>query len=180
MEKKVTKKKFVIPTIKEVEDYMLMKKPEWPLLFIEHYAAQFWNHYESCGWRLAGGNAIKNWQACFNSQWQEVKYGSVQILQKFKMQQVPEKKVFIQSKNGVFTVEHMNGVLADFMKNYDKIPDETLALYYDWMKAKSYIKLSQEELTGFIAKYHDDKQGGRAACVRASLNKMITYQIRFK
>lgn len=175
----VLKKRMIKPTIKEVEDYILVKKPDWPLLFIEYYAAKFWNHYEASGWKLSGGNLVKNWQACFNSNWQEVKYDSVQLLQKYTAQQVTAKKIVIEKRNGEFTPEYMNEVLVDYKKNYSTISSETLSAYYFWMKARGFIKITPDEVVKIKELYSDKRIEGMAACVRISFDKMINYCITF-
>lgn len=179
MDNETKKKKFVVPTIKEVEDYILEKKSEWPMLFIQFYAAKFWNHYEAAGWRLSSGNKIVSWTACFNSQWQEVKYDCVEVLRKFILQQAPEKKVVIEKRNGVFTVDYMNQMLNHYKKHHDIYKPDVLASYFDWMKDKGCLKLTQEEIQ-MIKDTCKDKVTARAACVTTSLQKMINYCISFK
>lgn len=182
-EKKPRKKRpaFVVPTIKEVEDYILMKKPDWPLTFIEFYAAKFWNNYQSSGWKLSNGNSVKDWQACFNNNWQELKYNYILVLNEHKAKEAgkPKAPVVIEKRNGEFTIDFMNESLEVFKKHYDKITDETLASYYPWMKQYGYVILTDDEKKSIFEAYKDDKLKGMAACVRCSFTTMINYQKKF-
>lgn len=175
-------KRFVPPTIKEVEDYMLEKKSEWPLKFIEFYAAKFWNYYEASGWKLNGGKSVKNWQACFNSQWQELRFDSVDVLKKMQVQQGVVKKVVVEKRNGNFTVDFMNEVLSEYSRHPTGFSEEQLSSYYQWMKEKGFIKLTNNEMILINETYKKQKKivQGMAACVTMSFQKMINYQIKFR
>jgi hypothetical protein len=74
---------FKIPLQSEVQAYMKQKKG-WPDKFCEYYAEKFWNNYQAQGWKLSNGNPMKDWMACFNNQWQNLKYADdIAVLQKF-------------------------------------------------------------------------------------------------
>src|SRR5213592_134315 len=66
-------KKFTIPLQTEVSKYIREKKG-WPQSFCDHYADKFWNHYQASGWKLSSGNSVKDWKACFNAKWQQLKF----------------------------------------------------------------------------------------------------------
>jgi len=57
-----SKKKFIKPTIGEVNSYISEKKYSID-------AETFWNHYESVGWKV-GRNPMKSWQSCLVT-WQK-------------------------------------------------------------------------------------------------------------
>jgi hypothetical protein len=183
-------KQFKVPPLPEVEQYIAQKKPEWPTAFVEYYAFKFWNHYEASGWRLSSGNPVKNWQACFNANWQNVKFlEDVQMLDKYTKRQEAEKKSQaaeqIQSlkiQAGVpeeITPEYLDSVLTEFKKNYQTFPVETLAALYPWLKKRGLIKLTKEESDSIKQVYGAKPVEGMAACVKATLVKMVNYSITF-
>lgn len=64
---------FKIPLQTEIQVYIKEKKG-WPESFCIYYAERFWNFYASNGWKVSGKTAMKNWQAAFNANWQNLKF----------------------------------------------------------------------------------------------------------
>lgn len=177
-------KKFVAPTIQEIEDYIREKRSsEWPEKFIVYYAENFYNHYTAVGWRARGGLSIKDWKACFNNTWRVVKYEALDFLKQCQRDQ-PTKKVNSNPLNGSLFIELncevMNEVLRDYKKNYAKIAIEKLATYYNWLKERKLIILDKEEASDIKKMYNGNETEGKAACVRISFDKLITHNYKFK
>lgn len=60
---KPSRKKFVKPTLEEVESYCDERDNAVP-------AQQFIDHYESCGWVVGKGKPMKDWKAAIRSVWE--------------------------------------------------------------------------------------------------------------
>lgn len=179
-------KKFIPPELNEVELYVFEKKPEWPKSFAEYYAAKFWNHYEASGWRLSSGNPVKKWQACFNSQWQTLKFKEdfdylAKCVQNEKVVAEDAKKTefIIGERSGDITKDEMNNLLIYFRKNSEKVSIEKLSEYYEWMKANQYLRLTKDDVRIITDTYGNNKTKCRGAAVSMSLNKMLVYGYKF-
>lgn len=65
---------FVIPTEHEVITFIDKVMKDWPRKFCEYYGSKFYNHYAARGWRLSKNILMKDWHACFFSQWREPQF----------------------------------------------------------------------------------------------------------
>ena len=144
--------------------------------FCTYYAEKFWNHYQAQGWKLSNGNAMKDWQAAFNSQWQIPKFKEdIDFFNKCKeeaLKQQPQKKQLTLS-------DYLNDILDDYKKNWESVPQERLVTIYDELKKHSAIKLTDEEKAEAVEYSKGNVEKGKAICVRILFNRMITYHERF-
>lgn len=54
-------KKFVVPTIEEVAEYVKSKHPLATNDRVFEFAEKFWSHYENKNWNYSGNKKMKNW-----------------------------------------------------------------------------------------------------------------------
>jgi hypothetical protein len=64
------KKKFVVPTIGEVAEYVKSKHPLATNDKVLAFAEKFWSHYENKNWSYGRGQKMKDWRLSM-SQWKE-------------------------------------------------------------------------------------------------------------
>lgn len=85
MEKKINYKRFIKPTIEEIQQYLTERK------ITDINAAQFFNFYESSNW-MRGKTKIKNWKACVNT-WNNNQFtgGNNESHKKSRGQRISEK-----------------------------------------------------------------------------------------
>lgn len=168
---------FKIPLQTEVAAYMREKKG-WPDEFCTHYAERFWNHYQASGWKLSSGNLIKDWKACFNSQWQIVKYKEdIELLNRCLSKQ---EKIAVRTMDKTNTAGYLDSILLDYKKNYDSLPDERYIAIYDYLKEKRAIKLTKAEIDDILQIAGNDPVKGKKFCVRTFFDKLINNNISFK
>lgn len=105
--------RFKIPLQSEIAAY-IQNKMNWPLAFCSYYADRFWNHYAASGWKLSNGNQIKSWQACFNSNWQTLKFHEdIKMFQQYS----PAKIVPMHPPKPTTDIERMDALLLKYSKN---------------------------------------------------------------
>ncbi len=158
------KKKFTIPTIEEVKEY-IKKKKGWTDESCKYYAEKFWHHYNARGWRLSANIPMKNWQSAFNSQWQTPKY-------KEDIDNIKKDKVEVKESP-------LNKVLGEYRNNFESVPVERLVKIYDYMKERKVLILTREEKAYVLQAYGSDPVKGKAACVKIVFDKMISYGKKF-
>ena len=164
--------KFKIPLQSEVEAYITQKKG-WPIEFVKYYADRFWNHYQASGWKLSSGNAIKDWKACFNSQWQYPKFkDDIEMLNKF-------------TSKPVQGTAKAAGDLEAFYLSYCQRPHLfTLDMFGQWfsqMKAENLLKeLSEDEKAILKEAYGNNAEKLRCAWVQKSLDYFMLTNYQFK
>lgn len=162
--------RFQPPTIQEVSTYMQEKKG-WPEKFCNYYAEKFFYHYEASGWKLSNGNAMKNWQAAFNSQWQFLKFREdIDFFNSCKQTYQPKTNP---------DREYLNERLMEYKKNWDSISDESYVAWYDFMKGKKMLSFSKDEIETIRTHSEGDVDKGKALAVRVMFNRMITQEQRF-
>jgi hypothetical protein len=162
--------KFIVPPIEEVSAY-IEQKMKWPKAFCDYYAEKFWNHYEAQGWKLSNGNAMKNWQAAFASQWQTPKY------QEDILFFAQCKKVQVEKKHTV--ADYLNERLADYKKNWDVMAEESLVALYDYIKEHGLAKFTKEEVQEIRQYAQGDVVKGKALSTRTLFNRMLIQEQRF-
>jgi hypothetical protein len=162
-----------IPTVDQVIEYMGKKKPNWPKAFIEWYSNKFWNSYEKSGWKLSAGRGglVKNWQACFNSNWQTLKYKEDLDM----LALLTPKPKEIDSD----TIEFLNEVLGEYRQNPDHMEEIRLASCYDWMKEYKLIKLKPEQRELAINASKVDLLKGKALAVKFVFDHLVTNLLTF-
>jgi hypothetical protein len=69
----IKNKKFIKPTLQEIQNYCLERKNNVD-------ANKFYNYYEANGWKV-GKNAMKDWKACVRT-WEGNNYGNNQVITK--------------------------------------------------------------------------------------------------
>lgn len=170
---KEPKKSFVVPSIEEVQYFVLTKKPEWGKLFCDWYGDKFWNSYEKSGWKLSAGRGgpVKNWQACFNSNWQTLKYSEDIAMLKHL---TPKPKVVDQD-----TLNFINDVLDEYRRSPETMTDERLGSCYDWLKEQKLLKLTFAQRQEAILKSKEDLLLGKALAVTFTFDHMVNNLITF-
>lgn len=167
------KEKFVIPTIEEVQQYILLKKSGWGKAFCDWYGEKFWMSYEKSGWRLSAGRGgpVKNWQACFNSNWQTLKYSEdFDMLNKL----TPKPKTIDHD-----TLEFLNEVLSEYRKAPATMTKERMAGCYDWLKENKLIKLTFSQRQEAIEESKKDLLSGKALAVLYVFDHMVNNLLTF-
>jgi hypothetical protein len=165
---------FQVPTIEEIQEYLIEKKAEWPAKFIEYYSEKFWSFYQSNGWKVSGKAAMKDWRAAFTSQWQRPKFKEdIEFLNQCMKERKP---AIVKDMNGN---DRLNNLLLQYRQNFETVPDEKLVKVYDYLKEHKMIRLTPEEKKYIVAAYGDNVEKGKAACVKTMFTNMINNGIRF-
>lgn len=167
------KKIFSIPLQSEIEAYIREKKG-WPQKFCEYYAHRFWNNYQASGWKLSNGNAMKDWRAAFNSQWQNLRYK--EDIDFFNKCMAKEPSL----PQGTREIAYLNDVLNDYRTRWDKIPESQYAFIYDYLKERRMVKMTQEEKENAKAFCNGDIVKGKALAVKMIFDRMITNNESFQ
>lgn len=161
--------KFKIPLQTEVFLYIKEKKG-WPEKFCTYYAEKFWNNYQASGWKLSNGNAVKDWKACFNSQWQNLKYKEdIEFLNS-----LIGKNGIIQSngtKAPVNDFERLDRFMSEYFKRPADAKFESFGAWYEFMKENKLLKVfTRGEVFQLREIYGQDNQKCRCAAVQMSLD----------
>lgn len=168
--------KLTIPLQSEVAKYMREKKG-WPEKFCQHYAEKFWNHYQASGWKLSSGNAIKDWKACFNAQWQTIKFKEDQDLLNQTMGIPDPKSVHVSTiKNYVPSnqVESLDHFIDQYRQHPADIEFKLFGEWYDWMKENKLLApMNKQEIADLRDVYGEDNFKCRCAVVQKTLNGYI-------
>lgn len=167
--------KFTIPLQTEVQAYIKEKKG-WPDSFCKHYAEKFWNHYQASGWKLSNGNPIKDWKACFNAQWQQIKFKEdIELFN--KTAPVTNGKVVKMEPGN--EVERLDFFIDVYRKPGADIPFKEFGKWYDFMKANKLLKpMYQNEIDELMEVYEGDKGKCRCAVVQKTLMGYINNGLR--
>lgn len=130
--------KMKIPLQSEVAKYM-EEKMGWNRDFCTYYADKFWNHYQAQGWKLANGNAMKDWKAAFNSQWQIPKF-------KEDIEKMNEaKKVDVSKLNKMEMVDFLDVTLSLYKTGLK--PDRASAEnIYQWLRGMNMMNLPEDAI----------------------------------
>lgn len=176
-------KHFKIPLQTEVTAY-IQNKMKWPEQFCEHYAEKFWNHYQASGWKLSNGNPVKDWQACFNSQWKVLKYSEdIELLKRLTgrndANQIIIKAMVKTDKLSEF--ELLDKFIEDFMSRPTVIPFEEFGKWYEFMKANKLLKIySRGEVEDLKTWYNGDNYKCRCAVVQQTLTGYVNSGLRIR
>lgn len=163
---------FVIPSQADVEEYMKHKKPEWPASFIGYYSERFIGHYTSNGWKV-GRNAMKDWRAAFNSQWQVLKFKEdVDRLAKCQadVMRNPSHKAEMRSFVNLVYENHKMG------KPERKI--DVLVDIYTWLKQNGLAKLPVEVIERIARDCGPNRDMAKAMSVHEVFNSMVSKNIQ--
>ena len=167
---------FKIPLQTEVEMYIREKK-RWPDDFVKYYADKFWNHYQASGWKLSNGNRIKDWKACFNSQWQVPKY-----------KEDIEKLNGLSAKNGFAVVQkgqakeiaELDNLLQIYSKHPTSIRFVEFGKWYEYLKVNRLMRVfTRGEVEELQNIYQSDNEKCRCACVQITFNDYVKGGITF-
>lgn len=164
---------FKIPLQTEVETYM-KEKMGWPENFCKHYSEKFWNHYQASGWKLSSGNSIKDWKACFNSQWQKPKFKE-EIEMLFGQNPIQKNGVTYPSKivpmaSTIKEIRELDNLLAVYRLHPTEVPFKELGRFYDYLKENKLLRpMYQKEVEEIKSCYPDDNFKCRCACVELTL-----------
>lgn len=168
---KTLRTKFKIPLQSEVSVYMRQKRG-WPEKFCDYYAERFWNHYTASGWKLSNGNAIKDWKACFNAQWQTLKFKEdIDYLNSVAGTTFFKAPIENKPTN---EVERLDLFLANYSERGTEIPFEKFGEWYDFMRLMNILKiLSDEEKQMLKNVYGNNGAKLKAAWVQQTLNGFV-------
>lgn len=174
--------KLTIPLQSEVAKYMKEKKG-WPQTFCEHYAEKFWNHYQASGWKLSSGNSIKDWKACFNAQWQTLKFKEdIELFNKLSGKPLPgtfHKSLDQPMVEPTNDVERLDAFINDYRKRPADIEFSKFGQWYDFMKAQRLLKpMFPNEINDLREVYGDDNYKCRCAVVQKTMNGYINNNLR--
>jgi len=134
-------RKMKIPLQSEVAKYM-NEKMGWDKDFCRYYADKFWNHYQAQGWKLANGNAMKDWKAAFNSQWQTPKFKEdIDKLNEAKKSKIAN----ILGMDNEAAVKYLDSILLLY-KSGMKPDRESAEKIYQWLKGMRLFNLPQDAL----------------------------------
>lgn len=157
---------FKIPLQSEVEKYIKERKG-WPDNFCRHYAEKFWNHYQASGWKLSSGNSIKDWKACFNAQWQVLKFKEdIDMLNGFK----PKETV---TGSTIGEVNRLDQFLQKYISRPGDIPFDAFGRWYEYMKAEKLLTISKEKGLELMEIYKGNKEKCRCAAVQITLDGYV-------
>jgi len=167
-------KPFKIPLQSEVIVYIKEKKSSWPQKFVDYYAEKFWNFYQSNGWKVSGRAAMKNWQAAFTANWQNLKFKEdIDFFNKCIQQEPTIPKTTRQNA-------FLNTCLSDHLKHWDKIQEKQYADIYDFMKENQMIKMTDQEKKDAKNFCNGDVIKGKALAVKSIFNRMINNNENFR
>lgn len=163
---------FKIPLQSEVQAY-IKDKMGWPDSFVKHYSEKFWNHYQASGWKLSSGNLIKDWKACFNSQWKVPKFKEdIEML--YGKHVITDTSVKPAPPKPSGKVEELDQFLQSYVDRPTQIPFEAFGKWYDFMKAEKLLKaMTLKDIENLKAIYKNDFQKCRCACVQITLDGYV-------
>lgn len=166
---------FKAPAQEEVAEYMKTKKPEWPADFVMYYAERFWNHYQASGWKLSNGNAMKDWRAAFNANWQTLKFKEdIDKLAQSHANVVKQTSTASPASKDDEIKAYINNLITahaagDKMKRID-----VLVNVYDWLKKKGLIKLPKEVVDNIIIEAGNNRDHAKCMAVHKWFDKKIS------
>lgn len=170
---------FKIPLQSEVVVY-IKSKMDWPQEFVNYYANRFWNHYQASGWKLSNGNAMKDWKACFNSNWQVLKFKEdIEMLNRFRPKGSLDTSVKPPSPKPSNMIEELDQLLEKYTLHPTEVPFTALSKYYEYMKAERLLKpLTSLEINDLWNVYGDNIKC-RCACVQMTMDGYVKGGITF-
>lgn len=171
---------FKIPLQTEVEKY-IREKMKWPEDFCKHYAERFWNHYQASGWKLSSGNKIKDWKACFNSQWQVPKFKE-DLDRLYSTNGKPSLKQSVMALESTPEIAELDKLLDRYYRHPTEVPFTSFGKHYAYMKAEKLLKpFYPKEVEQIKEAFKGDVEKCRCACVEETLkfygNKGWTFQM---
>ena len=159
-------RRMTVPLQTTVASYM-QEKMGWPPEFCTHYADRFWNHYQAQGWKLSNGNAMKDWRAAFNSQWQRIKDDGDRAL----LAQIQTKVATERRK--MDPVKYLNLCLDAHSRGEYKPKAEEVLNIYDYLKRERKITLTTEEVERILREKGNRREQCRMMAVRILFDRMI-------
>lgn len=160
--------KFKIPLQSEVSAYMRTKKG-WPEKFCDYYAERFWNHYTASGWKLSNGNSIKDWKACFNAQWQILKFKEDIDFLNSSVGGLYRPQ--IEQKQSMNDFERIDELLNRYLASPTSVPFDEFGKWYELMKEHRLLKsFTKEEVMSLQAVYNGDNKKCRCAAVQKTFD----------
>lgn len=176
-------KRFSIPLQTEVSKYIKEKKG-WPDNFCVHYGEKFWNHYQASGWKLSSGNLIKDWKACFNAQWQTLKFKEdIELLNQMSGKKAPGTfhQVSNGSKQPTNDFDRLDAFINEMRKPGVTIPFDQFGNWYEFMKANRFLKaMTKADCERLMEIYNNDKIKCRCAVVQLTLSGYISNELTIK
>jgi hypothetical protein len=174
---------FKVPLQSEVEVYV-KEKMGWPDTFVKHYSEKFWNHYQASGWKLSSGNSIKDWKACFNSQWKVPKYK--EDIEMLYGKQTEKSNISVHTSvkptppKPVNMIQELDQFLQKYQDRPTDIPFSEFGKYYDYMKAEKLIKpFTVGEVENLKRIYNNDNLKCRCACVQITMDGYVNSGFTF-
>lgn len=159
-------RRMTIPLQTTVQAYM-REKMGWPDEFCKYYADRFWNHYQAQGWKLSNNVPMKDWRACFNSQWQRIKDDRDREL----LSQIQAKIATERQK--MDPVTYLNQCLEQHARRQYKPKTPEVLNIYEWLKANGRIRLTHEEVEYILREKGNRRDQCRMLAVRVLFDRMI-------
>lgn len=165
---------FKIPLQSEVEMY-IKEKTGWPNEFVKYYSEKFWNHYQASGWKLSSGNSIKDWRACFNSQWKVPKYKEdIEMLYGKQSGNYKTTPAIVKKMEPTTQIEKLDAFLRKYQERPTEVPFSDFGQWYDFMKSEKLLKpLTKGEVNNLLSIYNGDNGKCRCACVQMTLDGYV-------
>lgn len=152
---------FKIPLKTEIEKYMREKKG-WPESFCIYYSEKFWANYQASGWKLSNGNAMKDWQAAFCSNWQNLKYKEdIEMLAQCQKKEAPKMTGTTERD-----IEFMQERLLQ-----GNVTRELFVAWYDHLKSKGVLKLPKDIIDKIRVDCGNNNDFGKELYMREFLKK---------
>lgn len=165
---------FKPPIQAEITEYVIEKKPDWPMEFNTYYAEKFFNHYQAQGWRLANNVPMKDWKAAFNANWQTLKFKEdIDLLAKLQSKAVEQA---IKSNND--PISYINNLIDKHERGEKLTKIDQLIKIYDWLKSQGLMRLPKDIIHKIIVESGNNKDYGKCASVHEYFNIMINKKQR--
>jgi hypothetical protein len=163
-----------VPLQTEVAKYM-EEKTEWPNEFCMYYANKFWNHYQAQGWKLANGNAMKDWKAAFSSQWASVRFeGDIK-----KLEECKRKTNDIKNMDKDSALAYMDRILYSY-KSGLKPDRESAFKIYDYLKTNGWMRLTKEQIDEARVRSGNSNDNAKLWALKFFFDRMIANNLTFK
>jgi hypothetical protein len=175
------KKAFMTPTVRQVADYMNLRRPNWPTAFVEFYAQKFMDFYVSKGW-IVGKVKMKSWEATIACNWLEIKFKEDKdALERFLMEPIHQMHAARMRREsaGMYADELEPTVgsakpIDYYIQFYDvmmgkyiagQVKERELASHYDRLKKMGLMRLPKPQIDQILVDMGNDRDRGKGMSV---------------